>query len=101
MCRLLISMRSSHATGRISSKRGRVESPGRLRVNRQSVFNMDAFAENAIRSNPAVDQSLIVADLISSSVDGLHDVQIVVAANPAEHDVADLECRRIDRSNGA
>jgi hypothetical protein len=62
---------------------------------------MDAFAENAIPSYPAVDQSSIVPDLISITIDGLYDVQVVVAAHSAEHDVADLERRRIDRDDGA
>jgi hypothetical protein len=67
----------------------------------QSIVNADAFAENAIRPYPSVDQSSIVSDLISLSIDRLHDVQIVAAMNPAEHDVADLERRRVDRDNGA
>jgi hypothetical protein len=71
-----------------------------LLLNQQSVFDADAFTENAIPSYPAVDQSSIVSNLISVSADGLYDVQVIVAADPAD-DVANLERSRIDRDNGA
>jgi hypothetical protein len=60
-----------------------------------SVFNTDALAKDGIRSHPSVDETSIVPNLVSITLDGLHNVQIVVAADSTQHDVADGEPRRV------
>ena len=66
-----------------------------------SAFNADAFAENAVRSHPTVDQPAIITDLVTVTLDSLHDVQIFIAANTAKYDIADFKQSGIDRCNGA
>jgi hypothetical protein len=66
-----------------------------------SVLNADALAENGMRSHPSVDETSIVPDLVSITLDGLHNVQIVAAADAIQHDIADRKHRRIYWGNRA
>jgi hypothetical protein len=54
-----------------------------------SRFDANALSKNAVRSDPAVDSTPIIADLKSLAADGLYEVQIFSAAHSAEHDVSD------------
>jgi hypothetical protein len=42
-----------------------------------------------------VNETSIVPNLVSITLDGLHNVQVVVAADSTQHDVADGEARRV------
>lgn len=55
----------------------------------RSCLDSNAFSKNAIRSDLAIDQSPIVSDLETHSIDRLDDVQIFVAVDFAQHDVSD------------
>ena len=50
-----------------------------------------AFSKNAIRSDPAIDSTAIIADLESLTPDGLHDVKVFSTPHLAEHDVSNRE----------
>ena len=66
-----------------------------------SGFNADALAENGIGSNPAIDETAIVPNLVTIALNGFHDVEVVVAAHSAQHDIADRQRCRIDFTNRA
>src|SRR5262245_40899184 len=55
------------------------------------------FAEDAVRADPAVDPATVVPNLEASSLDRLHQMQVLLAVHLAQHDVADLEGRRDHR----
>src|SRR5690348_2755199 len=77
------------------------ESPSMHSNGRSLVLNTRALSEDAVSTNPAVDETTIVADLKPRTLNGLHDVQILVAPDLTEDDVADFECGRIDRHDRA
>jgi hypothetical protein len=60
-----------------------------------SVFNADALTEYGIWSHPSIYETSIVANLVSIALYGLYNVQIVVAADSTQHDVADGERRSV------
>src|SRR5215510_865858 len=66
-----------------------------------SVFNADAPTKYGIWSHPSIYETSIVANLVSITLYGLYNVQIVVAADSTQHDVADDERRSLDRRNCA
>src|SRR5438045_1634831 len=66
-----------------------------------SVLDFDAPAEDRTTRDPAVDPPAVVADLEALSLDGLHEMEVFPAADLAQHDVTNLQRRRIDRSYGA
>src|SRR4051794_11173708 len=66
-----------------------------------SIFNPDTPAEDAVPRHPAIDPPAVVADLEALALDRLHQMQVLAATDLAQHDVPDLERRRIDRRHGA
>jgi len=60
-----------------------------------SVFNADALTKYGIWSHPSIYETSIVANLISTTLYSLYDVQIVVTADSTQHDVADGERRSV------
>jgi hypothetical protein len=61
----------------------------------------NAFPKNAIRSDPSVDSTAIIADLKSFAADGLHQMQIFSASDLTKYDVTDRESGTIDRRDRA
>jgi hypothetical protein len=68
---------------------------------RGSRLDANAFSKNAVRTNPAVDSTAIVADLKPFAIDGLHEVQIFSTPHSTEHDVPGRESGAIDRRDRA
>jgi hypothetical protein len=68
-----------------------VESPIRkqLSFGVRSRLDANALSKDAIRSNPAVDSTAIIADLEPFATNGLHEVEIFGTSHSAEHDVSD------------
>src|SRR5689334_3493419 len=66
-----------------------------------SVFHPRADTEDRVLRHPAVDAAAIVADLKTRAGDRLDQMQIFVAADLAQHDVAYLESIMIDGRDGA
>jgi hypothetical protein len=60
-----------------------------LKPELRSRIDSNAFSKYAIRSDPSIDQSPIVSDLETHTIDRLDDVQIFVAVDFAQHDVSD------------
>jgi hypothetical protein len=52
-------------------------------------LDTNAFSKDAIRPDPPVDFTAIIADLKSLAADGLHNVQIFSPMHLVEHDVSD------------
>jgi len=52
-------------------------------------LDTNAFSKDAIRPDPSVYSTAIIADLEPFAVDGLHNVQIFSTMHLAEHDVSD------------
>src|SRR3954466_3675782 len=66
----------------------------------RSRLDPDALAVDRRRRDPAVDAPPVVADLEPPSPDRLDQVEVLRAADLAEHDVAEGEVRRVHRRDG-
>jgi len=70
-------------------------------IESSSGLDANASSKNAVRSDPAVDSTAIIANLESYAADGFHEVQVFSTPHFAEYDVADRERGTIDRRNRA
>lgn len=67
---------------------------------RASWLDAHAAPVDRPRRHPAIDAAAVVPDLELAAADGADEVQVLGAAHRAQHDVAHLEQRRIDRLHG-
>jgi hypothetical protein len=65
-----------------------------------SSLHPNTLAEDRVGADPAVDVSAIVGDLIPVAANGAHEMQILVAAHFAQHDVTDSEQSGVDGHDG-
>jgi hypothetical protein len=65
-----------------------------------SSLDPDALSVDRIWSDPTVDESPVVTNLESFPVNGLDDVQILIARDLTQHDVADIESGGVYGSDG-
>jgi hypothetical protein len=64
-------------------------------------FDSDALPKDAVRSDPAIDPTAIIANLETLPVDGLHEMKILCTSHFAEHDVTHDESGTIHWYNRA
>jgi hypothetical protein len=65
------------------------------------IRDLNANPKNRGRAHPTVNEAAIVSDLKSPPLNGLNEVQVVLAFHFAEDDVANLDFAVIDGHNGA
>src|SRR5687768_1764956 len=68
---------------------------------RRMSLDRDQPTEDLAAGDPAVDAAAVVPDLVPLALDRLDQVQVLVAAHAAQHDVADHElviAERLDRA---
>lgn len=58
-------------------------------IRSSSGLYVNALSKNAVRTDPAVDSTAIIADLEPLAADGLHVVQVFGTPHFTEHDVSD------------
>src|SRR5262249_15931527 len=80
----------------------RQEGPRRLEGGAVTLLlHLGASTENTAGDDPAVDVPSVVADLETRSLNRLDEVEVLATPHFAQHDFAYLDCRGIDRLDGA
>ena len=64
-------------------------------------LDFHALAVDVFRSDPAVDEPTVVANLIAGMLNSFYDVEVLVAGDLAQYDVTNLQHRGIDRYDSA
>jgi len=66
-----------------------------------SWLHLGALPVDRVWSDPTVDESPVVTNLESLLVDRFDNVEILIARDLTQHDIADVESRGVHGNNGA